>query len=202
MPNKLGRYLAIAEAISLLLQPHGEVVIHDLSNGCIAALFNNFSKRKVGDESLLEEVMDLKKIPDVFPPYVKTHFDGRRIKSVTATLRDNRGRPIGLLCINLDVSKWDQMQRLLIDWVQPLVAAEKPDLLFKDDWKEKINVYVSDYLQRHSVSFKGLTREQKADLVRALFADGAFQAKHAASYVADVLDLSRATIYNYLRRND
>ena len=51
MIDELDHYKPIAEAISLLLFPHAEVVIHDLKTGCIGAIFNNFSKRAVGDES-------------------------------------------------------------------------------------------------------------------------------------------------------
>jgi predicted transcriptional regulator YheO len=55
MHRELKNYTAIAQAISLLLYPHAEVVLHDLKTGRIAAIYNPFSKRKVGEESLLEE---------------------------------------------------------------------------------------------------------------------------------------------------
>lgn len=103
--NELSNYKPIAEAISLLLFPHAEVVIHDLSNGCIGAIFNNLSKRSVGNESLLDEMNKLSEAQDIFPPYFKTNWNGRKMKSVTAVLRNLRGKPIGLLCINLDISK-------------------------------------------------------------------------------------------------
>jgi predicted transcriptional regulator YheO len=48
---------------------------------------------------------------------------------------------------------------------------------------------------------KLLNKEKKKALVVALHREGAFTAKNAANYVADVLDLSRATIYNYLKEN-
>jgi predicted transcriptional regulator YheO len=78
-------------------------------------------------------------------------------------------------------------------------AKEKPEAFFKDDWKEKIHVFVSDYLQKEDLSFKTITKEQKQTLVRILHREGAFEAKHAAAYAADILGISRATIYNYLR---
>ena len=63
-----------AQAISQLLHPHGEVVIHDLKTGTIAAIYNPFSKRKVGDDSSLEE----SDYPDVFPVYTKSNWDGKK----------------------------------------------------------------------------------------------------------------------------
>lgn len=191
--------LAIAKGMSLLLYPHAEIVIHDLTTGCISAIFNNMSKRQVGDESLLDELEEMATLPDIFPLYFKTNWDGRRMKSITMTLRDQNNHPFALMCINLDLSKWEEMHRIILDMIQPLADETKPAFLFKEDWREKINVYVSDYLKREGLTLKALTKEKKQELVHALYEEGAFQAKNAASYVAEVLNLSRGTIYNYLR---
>src|SRR3990167_6647344 len=105
MSPELERYKPVAEAISLLLSPHVEVIIHDFKTKCVGAIFNNLSKRKVGDESLLDEMAKLSG-QDVFPPYFKINWDGRKMKAVSALLKNQAGKPIGLLCINLDISKW------------------------------------------------------------------------------------------------
>lgn len=199
MQNKLHQYFPVAEAICQLLHPYGEVVIHDLKTGLIAAIYNPFSKRKIGDESLIEELSNYDQLPNVFPSYTKVNWDGRMLKSSTATLRDSNGIPMGLLCINLDLSKWEELHQLLGEWLGQTERQQKPQVLFTDDWREKINAYVSEYLKRESTTLKLMGKEKKRELVRALHREGAFKAKHAASYVADVLDLSRATIYNYLR---
>jgi len=192
-------FLAIAQGISLLFYPHVEVVIHDLQTGQIAAIFNNFSKRREGDESLIEEAGNLAEMPDLFPLYFKTNWDGRSIKSISITLRDPQGKPTHLLCINLDLSKWEEIHRVILEMIQPLNKGEKPDFLFKDDWREKINCYVNEFLRKEGLALKGLTKDKKRELIRALHQEGAFQAKHAASYIAEVLEMSRATIYNYLK---
>jgi D-arginine utilization repressor len=199
--SDLNSYCSIAEAISLLFYPYAEVVLHDLKSGRVAAIYNNFSKRKVGDESLLEEIEATNEFPDIFPVYLKTNWDGRKIKSISATLRDQKGKAIGLLCINLDLSKWDELHHFLGSWLNN-VTQSQPAELFKDDWREKINSYVSAYLSQEGTSLKLLNKTNKKALVLALHKEGAFKAKNAANYVADVLNLSRATIYNYLKVND
>jgi len=196
----LNQYFPVAEAISLLLHPHAEVVLHDLRTGLITGIYNNFSKRKVGDESLLEEIANHHEFPNVFPVYLKTNWDGRKIKSASATLRDQKGKAIGLLCINLDLTKWEELHQFLGGWLNSITHSQ-PSVLFKDDWREKINSYVSDYLTKAGTTLKLLSKDKKKALVLALHHEGAFKAKNAASYVADVLDLSRATIYNYLKAN-
>lgn len=198
--SELNEYFSVAEAITVLLHPHAEVVIHDLKTGKIAAIFNNFSKRKIGDDSLIEDLKDYTLLPDVFPVYTKINWDGIKLKSTTATLRDKNKVPIGLLCINLDVSKWEEFRHLLDKWSNVVDTKNKPEVLFKDDWREKINQYVSDYLKKEGLTLKALSKENKRDLIQALYREGGFKAKNAAAYLADVLDLSRATVYNYLSK--
>lgn len=195
--NELESYNPIAEAISLLLFPYAEVVVHNLSTGCIEAIFNNLSKRAVGDESSLDELNKLPDTQDVFPPYFKINWDGRKMKSVTAVLRNQRRKAIGLLCINLDISKWEEMHHFILDLIKP--ATEMPNFLFKNDWREKINMYVSSYLKQHALRIESLDKSEKKKLLIALHKEGAFNTKNAASYVADVLQISRATVYNYLK---
>ncbi len=190
---------AIAQGISLLLYPHAEVVVHDLKTGKIAAICNNQSKRQVGDESFIEDAAIFSSFPDIFPLYFKTNWDGRKMKSLSVTIRDQTGHPTHLLCINLDLSKWEDMHRYISGLIHPLAQEAQPELLFKDDWREKINVYVTDYLKKEGMTLKNLSKEKKKELVHSLYEKGAFQAKNAATYIADVLDISRATIYNYLR---
>ena len=199
MENELEHYKPIAEAISILLYPHAEIVLHDLKTKCIWAIFNNFSKRKIGDESLLQELKNNSDLPDIFPVYVKKNWDGRKLKSITTTLKNYQGVPIGLFCINLDVSKWEEMGHFLLKFSQGMENQTQPEILFKDDWRERINSYVSEYLKKENLTLKNLDKEKKKDLVHSLHREGAFSAKNAANYIADVLDISRATIYNYLR---
>ena len=199
MKNEISQYISIAKAICQLLSPHVEVVIHDLESGRIAAIFNPYSKRKVRDESLIGEIENQKELPDVFAPYVKASREGKKIRSTSATLRNREGKAVALFCINLDVSKWEEMHQFLSHLIQP-ISEKQPDVLFKDDWREKINSYVSAYLQKDNISMQALSKEKKKELILALHREGAFQAKNAASYIGDVLKLSRATIYKYLEK--
>lgn len=197
MPSELDLYKPIAEAISLLLFPHAEVVIHEFKTKCVGAIFNNLSKRKIGDASLLDEMEKLSDSQEVFPPYFKINWDGRKMKSVSAVLSDRAGKPIGLLCINLDISKWEQMHELILGLIESKV--QQPDFLFKNDWRERINTYVTTYLKNRGLCLESLDRGETQNLLFELKKEGAFETKNAASYVADVLQVSRATVYNYLK---
>jgi predicted transcriptional regulator YheO len=101
------------------------------------------------------------------------------------------------MCINLDISKWEEMHHFILDMIKP--TAEMPDFLFKNDWREKINIYVSSYLNQNGLRLESLDKVERKKLLLALQKEGAFDTKNAASYIADVLQISRATVYNYLK---
>ncbi len=194
------RFFPIGEAVSALLFPYGEVVIHDLQTSRIAAIYNSFSKRKVGDESLLGDARELLGIADSAAPYFKENWDGKKLKSISVFLRNDAGKPVALLCINVDISVLEEVQLKILDVIKPL--GEKSDYVFKSDWREKINTYVSGYLKKEGKRIDLLDKLEKKMLLLALQKEGAFETKNAASYIADVLQISRATVYNYLKEKD
>ncbi len=197
--HPLDLYIPIAKSIVALLQPYAEAVIHDLKTGKIHAIYNPYSLRVVGNDSLLDKEVQNAKLPDYFDPYLKTNWDGKKLKSVTTTIRDEQGNPIGFLCINLDISKWEEFHFLFEQFIAK--PKELPKELFIEDWREKISRYIYNRLKAKQLSLDHLTREQKIGLIADLHADGAFEGKNAAAYVGSVLGLSRATVYKYLSEN-
>ncbi|CRX39537.1 helix-turn-helix transcriptional regulator [Estrella lausannensis] len=197
--KEIERFIPAARAIAGLLHPHAEVVLHDTETNTIAALYNSFSKRKAGDSSLLEEG-ETGNYPDYFEPYYKTNWDGRKLKSTTSVIKDEKGKIVGLLCINLDISQMEGMKRLLEEFTGGALASASD--LFKDDWREKINTYVHEYAKENTTTLTLLTKEQKREVIFLLQKEGAFKAKRAAEYVADVLGISRATVYKYLSEKE
>jgi predicted transcriptional regulator YheO len=191
-------YIPVAKAIAALLHPHAEVVVHDIRSNTIAAIFNAFSRRQVGDDSLIAEVESLKRGPGVDGPYQKRMFDGRRLKYVTSLLRDDLGEVIGLMCVNLDVSVFEALDRTVRDFLVIAGDSSRLDEMFDDDWQQRIDAFVRQYLLERSMNVKDLHRKERGILVKALHEAGAFRAKSAATYVARVLDVSRATVYSDL----
>lgn len=193
----LSAYYPLCDAISLLLQPQAEVVLHDLATETVAHIANPFSHREVGEPSLLHEI-DFRPDVALIGPYEKVNFDGRRLKSVSAVLRED-GRAVGVICINLDVTHLHSAIELLTALTRVPPGAGQPAVLFQEDWHERINQYVHAWTARNGVVIADLSRAQKLQLVGELAANGAFGGKHAAAYVSRVLQMSRASVYNYLR---
>ncbi|HLB43136.1 MAG TPA: PAS domain-containing protein [Gammaproteobacteria bacterium] len=189
--------LPTAEAIQRLLHPHAEVVIHDIRKNQIAAIFHPFSKRRVGDSSLLTQE-EMSMLEDCMGPYEKINWDGKKLKSVSSIIRDDKGEAVGMLCINLDISRLEKINDLISGFIGHEQLTLQPAPLFKDDWQEKINKYVHAYLDEHHLTLESLNRTEKKELIEHLHKIGAFTAKNAALYIAQVIGVSRATIYNYL----
>ncbi len=199
MKKAFKAFLAMAASIEKLLYPHAEVVIHDIQNNEIAAIFNPISKRKVGDSSLLSAEEEMSMLQDWQGPYEKINWDGRKLKAVSSLIRDEQGKAVGLLCINLDVSKLQQWQAAIAEFITVSHLQAQPPALFKDDWQQRIHSYIHHYLAERHLALTSLNRSQKKSLVLHLHKIGALTAKNSAQYVADIIKVSRATIYNYLQ---
>ena len=65
---------------------------------------------------------------------------------------------------------------------------------------EQINTWVGQFLREHRRTLDGLTLTDVLALLGALDARGAFAIRSAPRYVAEVLGVSRATLYSRLKQ--
>lgn len=198
MKKAIKPFLPTAKAIQRLLHPYAEVVVHDIKLNQIVAIYHPFSKRQVGDSSLFTKEEEMARLDDCVGPYEKINWDGRKLKSVSSIIRDENNKAVGILCINLDISKLEKFNDLITTFISSEMLSPQPEALFQDDWQERINKYVHAYLIEHHLSLESLDRTEKKKLIEHLNKVGAFSAKNAALYIAQIIGVSRATIYNYL----
>ena len=187
----------IAASIAAWLHPNAEVVLHDLETDRVVRIWNNFSRRSPGDSSLIAEEIQLEQGRDVYGPYERSNWDGRRLKCVSSVVRDANGQRIGLLCLNLDVSSFDAFRGFL----EALTATtlSPPAALVERDWREQIHSALAAHLREIDAPLTALTRMQKISAVRALDIKQLFSTRNAAQHVAAILNVSRATVYNWLK---
>jgi predicted transcriptional regulator YheO len=218
----LERYAPFAEAITLLFYPHAEVVLHDIASDRIIGIWNAFSKRRVGDASLIGEDIDDFPPGHVWGPFEKTGPAGERLKSISVFVTEpgKRSRAAALLCVNLDVSRLDAAARLLAAFAAPpteqisaafagsamgalasfsTARAERPAVLFAKEWREQMQTALHDWLRSQRLSLAALTPEERVAVVDFLDQKGLFGARHAADHAATLLGISRSSFYNALR---
>lgn len=199
LAQQLELYEPMIQGIVQLFHPFVEVAIHDLEQGKLVAVYHNISQRKVGDASPLTELkVDIGQFPDYFPPYYKKNWDGRSLKCTSITIRDSKGKPIGLICINVDASAFRDIHALLGLFIETKQEAENPVEAFGSSCEEQAEILIQEYLKERHLTLQHINRNQKKQLVQHLYHKGLFNFKNAATYLGGYLKVSRASIYNYI----
>lgn len=195
--------IPLVEGIVKLLHPFAEGAVHDLKQGKIVALYNNISKRKLGDPSAVTELkIEPGDFPDVFEPYYKINWDGRKLKCTSVTVRDECGEPIGLVCINFDTSVFGDMTVNIDKLISIDSTGLNPVEQFSDNWEQQVLDYIDDFSKRKNTAVKSMNKDLRAELVSEMYDHALFNYRDAASFIARQLDVSRTTIYNYLREEE
>ncbi|WP_330300266.1 helix-turn-helix transcriptional regulator [Streptomyces sp. NBC_00503] len=194
----------IAVALGRMFPGLCEVVLHDLRDpqNAIRAIENNLSGRAVGDSATelgLRRISD-PQYPSVIQNYSNRFPDGRPAKSTSIGIKNAAGEYIAALCLNLDVSVLSPVTLTLSN----LIATDSTDgdqpleSLRDRNAQELRHVVEALSAERGSIP-RSLSRTDKRALVRRLREDGYFDSRDAAQAMADLLGVSRATIYNYAK---
>ncbi|QOL19731.1 helix-turn-helix transcriptional regulator [Candidatus Bodocaedibacter vickermanii] len=186
-------YIPLCTALGKLISPLIEVIICDLKSNKIVFIEGNLSGQKIG-ESFLQDVRDYQ-VGEVIN--FQLNHSGKIIRSINVLL-DESGEKNFLLCLNFDVSVLNQIQSLVSQFFNNPSQPEPKELL-KNDWHERLHLVIHELLHSYGWSLTTLTNGQKKQVVEALFKNGAFNQKNAADYIAKILSMGRATIFNYLR---
>lgn len=178
-----------------------EVVLHDFSNleQSIIAVGGNLTGRSLGGPLTDVVLSELQKSdPQDLIGYANTLPDGRLLRSSTLFVRDNRGRPIGCLCINFDCTTIlgaEKAIRTLVS-VRPIEHGEEH---FARDVEQLLSTMINEAIEGIPKPVVQMSKEEKMQIVALLGEKGAFIIKGGVDAVASALNVSRATIYAYLQ---
>ncbi|WP_330461428.1 PAS domain-containing protein [Streptomyces sp. NBC_00820] len=194
----------IAVALGRMFPGLCEVVLHDLRDPrhAIRAIENNLSGRQVGDSATelgLARIAD-PEYPSVIQNYANRFPDGRPAKSTSIGIKNGAGEYIAALCLNLDVSVLSPVTLAL----SQLVATDTEDRAqpleaLRDRNARELRQAVETRAAERGATPRSLGRDAKKALVRQLHRDGYFDSRDAAQAIADLLGVSRATVYNYTK---
>ena len=192
----------IAQAVGRMFPGLCEVVLHDLRDPAhaVRAIEGGLSGRAVGDPATelgLARIAD-PGFPDVLQNYPNRFPDGRPAKSTSIGLRNSSGEYVAALCLNLDVSLLGSAARALTR----LARADEPAPLtesLRARTADELRALVEDYATERGHTPRSLPGAAKKDLVRTLKERGFLEVKNAVPALTDLLGISRASVYNYLR---
>lgn len=194
----------IAHAIALTIGSRCEVVVHDLADPehSIVAIHGNLTGRKIGGAltDLGLSVLESGSASESVLMYETQAPNGRRLKSTSVVLRDQKDRIFGAFCINLDAEVMLQAVELLTELCQVPSTDKVIEEHFSDDPVEVISGIIHDELMKQGMvaNLHALRREQRIKIIQALQDRGIFNMRNAPTIIANLLGVSRFTIYNYL----
>lgn len=186
------KYIPLCKALSKLISPLIEVIIYDLQTNKIAFVEGNLSGLRVGE--CLPVASYLETVGDVINAQLS--HNGKIMRAISVPIDSEEKR--FLLCINVDVSFLHQLNSFMSQLFHHPTQPEPKELL-KNNWHERLHLAIHEMLQIEGWSLSTLTNNQKKQIVEKLYINGAFNQKNAADYIAKILSMGRATIFNYLR---
>ena len=198
----------VTVALGRMLPGLCEVVLHDLRDPehAVRAIENNLSGRQVGDSATelgLARIQD-PRYPEVVQNYANRFPDGRPAKSTSIGIRNAAGDYIAALCLNLDVSTLSPVAMALASLVatEPEgrdVPVEAVGETLGDRNHRELREVIESAAAARSSTPRALGRDAKKELVRRLSAEGYFASRNAAQTIADLLGISRASVYSYAK---
>jgi predicted transcriptional regulator YheO len=200
-------FLPLVHGLAEMFGPDCEVVLHDvgrLPHSIVAIENGDVTGRGVGDVPTDLMLRSLRAASEGGPDvrlYV-TSSDGKVLKSLAVSLRDNEGEVFGILGLNFDVSGVVQSQRTLANLAAVGPAGDavpETEEIFSDDIRDVVAGMVAKILKEVGKTPAAMSRDEKMDVVKRLEERGAFLVKRSAEQIADALDLSRYTIFSYLK---
>ncbi len=204
---RLKTVLPLVQGLAEMFGPACEVVLHDLNalpRSIVAIENGHVTGRTVGDvptDLMLRSLRNAEDGHDV-RLYV-TSSDGKILKSLAMTLRDVDGAAFAILGVNFDISEIVRAQRLLanLSAVGRLGGEAIPDAeeIFGGDIRDVVDGMITKILHEMGKTPATMSRDEKMDVVKRLEERGAFLVKRSAEQVAEALDLSRYTIFSYLK---
>jgi predicted transcriptional regulator YheO len=122
--------------------------------------------------------------------------DGKELRSSSVFLRDENGQIFGSLCINVDLSGLLKAQ----EWIQEALgsAMTTVDERFERTVDEVLETLIQNAISSVGKSPGDMTREEKVAIVAYLETKGAFLIRYSVERVAELLGMTKYTIYNYL----
>jgi predicted transcriptional regulator YheO len=193
----------IVTAIGRMFPGLCEVVLHDLRDPehAIRAIENNLSGREIGDPATelgIARIQD-PDYPSVIQNYPNRFPDGRPAKSTSIGIKNSAGTYVAAVCLNLDVSLFATVAQSL----QNLVRTDEQDEPLTEHLRartvEELRSLVDKFAAARGQTPRSLGAAAKKELVRSLKEEGFLDVKHSVPVLTDLLGVSRATVYNYVR---
>ncbi|MGR5177398.1 helix-turn-helix transcriptional regulator [Vibrio parahaemolyticus] len=201
----LSNYFRVADTIADLIGPHCEVVIHSfesLESSVVKIVNGHHTGRKIGSPITdlgLRMWRTFEQTGEVSPKsYFTNAADGSLLKSTTCVLAGPDNKPIGMLCINMNLSfPFPEIIKTLMPQcsTSQTLVNENFSNNASDVIMQALNSAISEVDQNTTVTAKGRNKA----IIRCLFDNGIFELKETTTQVSEQLGISRQAVYKFIR---
>ncbi len=192
----------IAKGLSETFAPFCEVVVHDLKNPehSILSIHNNLSGRQVGEPTteLGHARIESEDFPNIIANYTNQFSDGRPVKSTSIGIKDESGKYIAALCLNLDMTLFRSMQSMLSQFIDVGNSPIKEHI--EPNGTEAIRIRIDQYAAALAATPRTLKADERKNLIEVLRNEGLLDVKKSMETVAQHLGISRASVYLYAKK--
>jgi predicted transcriptional regulator YheO len=196
----------IADAIHALFGPNCEVVIHDLANlqKSLVYMQGDVTGRKVGapaTDLLAKLIQQPPEKGDHQHNYKSVTADGRCLKSATTIIKNQSGKAVAAFCINLDTTQYFNAIQSLMPFIHDLETGIYPSKeSFADSASDTVKTLFVQAVEEIGVQPASMSINEKTRFIEKMKHNGAFQFKGAVEQVAGLMDVTKCTVYNYLKK--
>lgn len=155
-------------------------------DGSIKEIFNSFSSLKE------DQTCDVRSLL-TNGPFHELLVGGRNVRCLVYPFYKGK-EIVGYMRLRYDLTHFKNLQ----DQLNLLVQAESASGSI-DFWQESIDQIIAHYQTENKITLQATTAKQKRELISRLQNKGLFDFKESSAYVASKLQISRATVYNYLK---
>ncbi|MFE2441930.1 transcriptional regulator [Streptomyces sp. NPDC059426] len=197
----------IVPVLARALQPRTEVVLHDLTRmpNTIAAIAGTITGRKVGGPPTDLGLRTFRsESPQDMVNYRTETAEGLVLRSSSMFFRTPSGTPVACLCVNSDLHDLQRAKEILDaltafgEQAHHGTADGAPLETFPATVDDLADGIIRQAIEAVGVPAHLMKKSHKVEVVRDLDQRGFFAIREAVDVIAQRLNVSRYTIYNYL----
>jgi len=207
-------YIELVNFLGQALGSNCEVVLHDLTdpdNSIIAIANGHISDRKIGGPStdLVLKIMKegLTENKTFIANYSARIKNDGLCRSSSFFIRNEQNRIEGVLCVNVDISKFVEARKVLDSLINsedslcvPAKKGSEPFEVFEhlqSSIDEVLTAMIDSVLNKYEIAPTRMSLDEKIEVVKHLNEKGLFLLKGGLSELAKRLHVSEPTIYRY-----
>ncbi|OSN05491.1 helix-turn-helix transcriptional regulator [Lonsdalea iberica] len=201
----LKSYEAVVDGLAMLIGEHCEVVLHSLENlKCSAVRIANgeHTGRKIGSpitDMALRMVHDMAgEDSSVSQVYFTRAKSGMLMKSIIIAIRNREQRVIGLLCMNMNLDV--PFSQIMQTFMPPEIKAVASSVNFASSVEDLVTQTLEFTIEEVNSDRNVSNNAKNRQIVLNLYEKGIFDIKDAINQVADRLNISKHTVYLYIRQ--